>query len=86
VLVQFIRYTVGAGFYGGTISSSNTSVALATYTGGSTATISGVGAGVADITYTYAGTDHISTVTVNPAPNAGTVSGSNVCIGSTSAL
>ncbi len=70
---------------GGTWSASNTN---ATVAGG---VVTGVTAGMVDISYTVTnvcGTAHaISSITVNPAPDAGTLTGgSDVCVGSTMTL
>ena len=66
---------------GGTWSSNNAAVAVI---GSGTGIVTGVTAGTARITYTIPCGVVTTTVTVNPAPNAGTIAGAtNVCAGST---
>ncbi len=63
---------------GGTWSSTNTTVA----TVGSTGIVSGLVAGTTTISYTVSGSSATAIVTVNPLPNAGTISGTaSVCPG-----
>jgi len=68
---------------GGTWSSASTSVA----TVGSTGVVTGVAAGTSTISYTLSGSSVTAVVTVNPLPNAGTITGASaVCAGSTITL
>ncbi|MBX2907977.1 MAG: Ig-like domain-containing protein [Taibaiella sp.] len=78
-----ITLTNGTG--GGTWSSSATAVATV---GSSTGVVTGVSSGTVTITYLLStGCKAVKTITVNPAPNAGTISGSSsVCVGSTITL
>jgi hypothetical protein len=65
---------------GGTWLSSNAGIASVSSSG----IVTGVAAGTAVISYTATGCTTILTVTVNPMPNAGTISGpSSVCVGRT---
>ena len=75
------------GVSGGTWTSDNTSVATVTATG----TVTGVTAGTANITYTVTGScgtaTAAKTVTVNPLPGAGAITGTaTVCAGATTTL
>ncbi len=64
---------------GGSWASSNTSLA----TVGSTGIVTGVAQGSLTITYAIGSCQTTSTVTVNPAPNAGTITGAGaMCVGS----
>jgi len=66
---------------GGTWSSSNTAVATVNSSSGLVTAVSG---GTANITYTVGGNSSFKTLTVNPNPNPGTVSGaSSICNGAT---
>ena len=68
---------------GGTWSSSDIAVAIV----GSTGIVSGVAAGTATISYLVSSTNTTVVVTVNPLPDAGTITGSSaVCAGSTITL
>lgn len=77
--------TLGSSPAGGTWSSSNTAVATVS---SSTGVVTGAGTGTANITYTLpTGCLRLTPVTVNPAPTAGTLSGStSVCTGLTVTL
>ena len=69
---------------GGTWSSSNTAIATV---GASSGIVSGAGSGSATITYTHSGIYVIKAITVNPLPNAGTITGTAyVCAGSNTSL
>ncbi len=64
---------------GGTWSSSNTAIAVI---GSNTGIIAGIAAGSATISYTISGSLFTTAVTVNPLPNAGSVTGSpSLCAG-----
>jgi type IX secretion system substrate protein len=69
---------------GGTWSSSTTGIA----TIGTAGIVTGVGGGTTTISYTFSGCTVTTVVTVNPAPNAGTITGADtiVCVGSTISL
>jgi len=69
---------------GGTWSTSNTAVATI---GSGSGVVTGVSAGTVTISYTVSGSSVTAVVTVNPLPNAGTISGNaNLCLGSTITL
>jgi hypothetical protein len=69
---------------GGSWSSSNTSAATVN---GSTGIVTGIAAGSSTISYTISGITQTKSITVNPLPNAGTVTGANtVCILSSTTL
>eukprot|EP01035_Chromulina_nebulosa_P021303 gene21303-27600_t len=68
---------------GGIWQSSNTSVATVNTSG----VVLGVSSGTVAISYTYLCTTVTQTITVNPLPNAGTISGTaNVCLGGETTL
>ena len=69
---------------GGTWSSSNTGIATV---GSTTGVVTGVSGGTVNISYTTSGGSSSIVVTVNPLPDAGTISGATaVCVGSSITL
>ena len=84
IVCQGSKTTLTDASTGGTWSSSNTAVATV---GSGSGTVSGISGGTTTVSYSTAGCYVSSVVTVNPLPNAGSISGAGVvCTGNTISL